>query len=525
MKRSNIALSAAAIVLAGALTASGAAVAEEGADAHLAETLDAVLTDARLNGSQIGVVVADANTGDVLYDHNGHTRGIPASNTKLLTSSAAMHYLGGDHRFVTDVATSAKQYGSALVGDIYLSGGGDPTTLAADYDALAASVAAAGVKTVTGKLVADDTAFDAQRNGSDWSADDESAYYAAQISALTVAPDTDYDSGTVIVTATPGAKAGDAPVYTVEPANGYVTIVNDGKTVPSGQTDTLGISREHGTNEIVISGQIPVGASATKEWVSVWEPTGYAADVFRRALKAHGVRVLGGTKLGAATPDGARQLAAHESMTLSELLVPFMKLSNNMHAETLTKAIGRQVSGKGTWSAGIAAIRAYVAEQGMNVSTLRQADGSGLSRRNDIPAQEIANLLVGVRDEPWFATWYASLPIACNSDRFVGGTLRTRMCSSPAATNNVHAKTGSLTGVSGLSGYVTDADGRQLVFSVVTNDYLASSVKDIEDKVAIALATYSASAPAAAAAAAKAAVPEDTVARDIECTWVKPDVC
>ncbi|HEY1180261.1 MAG TPA: D-alanyl-D-alanine carboxypeptidase/D-alanyl-D-alanine-endopeptidase [Phytomonospora sp.] len=523
MKRSNIVCLVSTAVLATVLTVSGSAIAEEGADAHLAETIDAILTDARLDGSQIGVVVADAATGDVLYDHNGHTRGIPASNTKLLTSAAAMHYLGPDHRFVTDVATSAKQYGSALVGDLYLRGSGDPTTLAADYDALAAEVAASGVKTVTGRLIADDTAFDARRNGSDWAADDESAYYAAQISALTVAPDTDYDAGTVIVTATPGAKAGDAPVYTVEPANGYVTVVNKGETVPSGQTDTLGISREHGSNEIVISGRIPVGASATKEWVSVWEPTGYAADVFRRALKDPGVRVIGGTKLGSAAPDGARRLAAHDSMPLSELLVPFMKLSNNMHAEALTKAVGRAVSGAGTWSAGLAAIRAYVATKGVKVSTLRQADGSGLSRRNDIPAQEIAKLLVGVRAETWVPAWYASLPVACNADRYVGGTLRTRMCASPAAKNNVHAKTGSLTGVSGLSGYVTDADGRALVFSVVTNDYLASSVKDIEDKIAIALATHTASP--SAAKAAPVSVPEDVEARDVECTWVKPDVC
>ncbi|MEV0643881.1 D-alanyl-D-alanine carboxypeptidase/D-alanyl-D-alanine-endopeptidase [Phytomonospora sp. NPDC050363] len=521
MKRSTIALLAAAAVLAGAVTVTGTAIAHEAADAELARTLDAVLTDPRLDGSQVGVVVADANTGEVLYDRNGRTRGIPASNTKLLTASAAMHYLGADHRFVTDVAATAKKYGSVLAGDLYLRGSGDPTTLAADYDELAAAIAATGIRTVTGKLVADDTAYDAQRNGSDWAADDESAYYAAQISALTVAPDTDYDAGTVVVSATPGAEPGDAPVFTVEPANGYVEIVNDGKTVPAGQTDTLGISREHGSNQIVISGQIPVGASATTEWVSVWEPTGLAADVFRRALKAHGVKVLGKDELGTATPEGARSLAAHESMTLSELMIPFMKLSNNGHAETLVKAVGREVSGSGTWSAGLAAVRSFVATQGMDVARLRQADGSGLSRRNDIPALDIARLLVGVRDEPWYDDWYASLPVACNAERFVGGTLRTRMCNTPAK-NNVRAKTGSLTGVSGLSGYVTDADGRQLVFSVVTNDYLASSVKDIEDKIAVALAAHT---TGASAMAATASIPEDTASADLECSWRKPGHC
>ena len=84
--------------------------------------------------------------------------------------------------------------------------------LAEDYDELAADVAGSGIEKVTGKLVADDTRFDSQRLGRSWAADDESAYYSAQISALTVAPDTDYDAGTCVhVEVTPGPKPGDKP--------------------------------------------------------------------------------------------------------------------------------------------------------------------------------------------------------------------------------------------------------------------------------------------------------------------------
>ena len=136
-------------------------------------------------------------------------------------------------------------------------------------------------------------------------------------------------------------------------------------------------------------------------------------------------------------------------------MTPFLKLSNNGHAEVLTKEIGRVISGSGTWSAGLTAISEYVADTGMDTGTLRQRDGSGLSRRNLIPAAEFVDLLAAVRAEPWFDDLVRGPADRRQPERFVGGTLRSRMAGTPAA-GNVHAKTGSLTGVSGLSGYVTE---------------------------------------------------------------------
>ncbi|MFD0787911.1 D-alanyl-D-alanine carboxypeptidase/D-alanyl-D-alanine-endopeptidase, partial [Micromonospora azadirachtae] len=231
---------------------------------------------------------------------------------------------------------------------------------AADYDALAAQVAAAGVRVVTGNLVADDTRYDHNRLGPDWTWDDEPWYYAAQVSALTVAPDTDYDAGTVIVHAAPGDRAGAAPVLTTTPPTNYLRFDNRAKTVADGET-SISFEREHGGNTIVVTGQIATGGDPASDWVTVWEPTGYAADVFRAALQRHGVRVQGRTLLGQPTPAAADTVARHDSMTLAELMVPFLKLSNNGHAEVLAKEIGRVVAGSGTWSAGIAAVGGYVA--------------------------------------------------------------------------------------------------------------------------------------------------------------------
>jgi D-alanyl-D-alanine carboxypeptidase/D-alanyl-D-alanine-endopeptidase (penicillin-binding protein 4) len=511
----------AATATAGASTAT--AEAPTPAATRLHATIDAILADSRLAGAQAGVVVVDTTTGETLYDRNGERRLVPASNTKLLTSTAALELLGPGHRFTTDVKADGQRRAGLVSGDLYLRGGGDPTLLATDYDALAAQVAADGVRVVTGNLVADDTRYDNTRLGPDWTWDDESYYYAAQVSALTVAPDTDYDAGNVIVHAAPAADAGSPPVITMTPPNGYLHIDNRAETVADGKT-TISFERVHGGNTIVVTGQIAVGDAEASDWMTVWEPTGYAADVFSAALRRHGVRVLGRTVLGQATPADATTVAHHDSMTLAELMVPFLKLSNNGHAEVLTKEIGRVLSGSGTWSAGLSAISEYVADAGMDTGTLRQRDGSGLSRRNLIPPAAFVDLLAAVRAEPWFDTWYAALPIAGNAERFVGGTLRSRMRGTPAA-NNVHAKTGSLTGVSGLSGYVTDADGRVLAFSIVLNNYLTSSVKSLEDQIAIALASYTEKGAGTARLAPRTAPETPRVPDGLECSWVKPIAC
>lgn len=496
-------------------------------DTGLKGALDTILADSRMDGGAASVVIADAATGERLYQRDSTDRLMPASNTKLVTSAAAMELLGPDYRFRTDVLTTGRRHGTVLRGDLYLRGGGDPTTLAKDYDELAADLAATGVTRVTGRVVADDTRFDNQRLGRAWAADDESSYYSAQISPLTLAPDTDYDSGTVVVEALPGAAPGDKPLVRLTPPTDYVRIDISGTTVATGQADTLAVERQHGTNTITVSGNIPVDASATKEWVAVWEPTGYAAAVFSDALARHGVRVTGRPLLGRPTPPGARQVASKSSMPLKELLLPFMKLSNNMHAETLTKAIGYETAGRGSWSAGLAAISDYLKKEGVTTATLRQVDGSGLSRMNVIPAGQLATLLLSVRDAPWYADWHASLPVACATDRAVGGTLRSRMCATPAALN-ARAKTGSLTGASALSGYVTDAGGRELVFSVVLNNYLASSVKSIEDAIVVTLAKSDTAG--GAITAVPVPVPPQRERRaeppaDLECAWQKPAFC
>ena len=516
MRRTSSSLVAGALVaaLAWASSPTSPAVALDPSPgvADLSHDLDQLLADPRLAIARAGVVVKSATTGEELFSNDAGKLLTPASNNKLFTSSAAVDTLGLDYRFPTTVLKTGRKAGSVLTGDLVLRGTGDPTMLAADYDGLAAKVAAAGIKVVTGKLVTDDTWFDSVRLGSDWAWDDETAYYAAQISALTASPDTDYDAGTVIVSV---SAAGSKVKVSTTPETDYLKIVN--KATVGDDTDVL-IERQHGTNTVVITGTV---ADPYQEWVAVDDPTAYAASLFRKSLDRHGVRVLGSTVSGAA-PSGASELAAHQSMPLSELLVPFLKLSNNMHAEILTKAMGRKVAGQGTWAAGLKVATDFAKANGVQVQVLNLRDGSGLSRRDGVTPGSIAQLLTAVRAKPWFKTWYDALPIAGNAERFVGGTLRNRMANTPAA-NNVHAKTGTLTGVTSLSGYVTSAEGEPLVFSILLNQYLSGAPTDIQDKIAVRLAQFTRSAPVDTVSPLRA--PAATGTADLECSWLKPVQC
>ena len=471
------------LMLSAAAPAAAAPSPQQAPDALRAD-LDRILSDPRLNPDQTGLVVRDPTSHQVLYSRNGDRPRTPASNVKLLTSAAAMDVLGPDHRFRTDVLASGQRRGATLQGDLHLRGTGDPTTLPGDYDRLAADVAARGIKQVRGRLLTDDAFFDGQRHPEGWDRDDFSSYYGAATSALTAAPDADYDPGSVIVQVAPGSS-GQAPDVRLTPQTGAVHVVNRATTGAANSASSLQVQRDPGSDQIVVSGSVPAGSQPAKEYVSVPDPTAYAGDLFARALAAHGVAI--GPVAAAPTPPGARPLAAHESMPLREMLVPFLKLSNNGHAEALTKAMGRQERGQGSWAAGTAVIEQRLRSFGVDPSAIKLTDGSGLSKLDEVPPEQFGRLLDAARGRPWFRTWYEALPIAGEKDRVVGGTLRNRMAGTPAQ-GTVHAKTGSMTGVTSISGYATTADHRPLVFSSLFNGFRSEAPQDLEDAIAVRLA-------------------------------------
>ncbi|GAA3015815.1 D-alanyl-D-alanine carboxypeptidase/D-alanyl-D-alanine-endopeptidase [Kitasatospora albolonga] len=490
----------AAVAVAASLLA-GVAQADTStpADPKLIADIDAILSTPALANAQAGVQVIDTTTGQVVYQRGQNALLTPASVLKTVTTAAALDLLGENHVFTTQVLTSGTRYGSVLVGDVVLRGGGDPSLRPADLDALAKQVAAAGITTVTGRVLTDATRYDSVPLGPGWAWDDEPYSYSPQISALTVAPDSEYSMDTVKVTVTP-TTAGQPAKVTTFPAEAPVKFTGQITTGAAGSGNSSGVERKRGVNEIALTGSLAAGAAPVDSLVTVEGPAAYTGEVFNGALERAGVDVVRPAKAASGT-ETTQPLASHDSEPLGKLIVPMLKISNNGIAEHLIKEIGKVKGGQGTWATGSAQVNGFLKANGLELPTGRQVDGSGLSRYDLVTPGKLASLLDLATRKPWFKTWYDALPVAGNPERMVGGTLAARMRGT-AAENNVHAKSGSMSGVDNLIGYATAPDGRRLAFSAMMNNFPGARPRFVLDAIAVRLATGP--APAAPAAGSNA---------------------
>jgi serine-type D-Ala-D-Ala carboxypeptidase/endopeptidase (penicillin-binding protein 4) len=445
--------------------------------------------DPILQGAVAGVSVRSAKTGDILFQHHGDLRLRPASNLKLLTAAAALSVLGESYTFKTELLTDGVVIGNMLMGNLFLKGYGDPTLLKSDFDQFAEVLIQKGITEIHGNIIGDDTWYDSVRYSVDLPWSDEQAYYGAGISALSVSPDNDFDAGTVRVEITPGKKVGQSAIIHLSSNTNYVKLINQTKTVDEKGSSKITAHRVHGENIIQYSGTIPLGTKAIKEWVSVWNPTMYAIALFQQSLQEKGIRIQG-TVLQRKVPKSATVMITHHSKPLSEILLPFMKLSNNTHAEMLLKEMGMVVKGKGSWEKGLEVINEELKKLGVKTENLLLRDGSGISHINLVPANELSTLLYQVQQRPWFPSFQNSLPISGQKQKLVGGSLRYRM-NHPQLKGKIKAKTGTLTSVSSLSGYVESRNSGTLIFSIILNNLLDEKEgKRFEDQMAEILVNY-----------------------------------
>ena len=463
--------------------------------AALRADLSAVFNAPEFDRATWGVSVRSIETNEVLFELNPKKLLMPASNMKILTLAAAADRLGWDYVFETRLMTAAAVENGVLKGDLIVAGNGDPTIggRAADaanghlFDRWAEELLAAGVRTIEGRVIGDDNAFDDEGVEAGWVWDDLAFSYAAPVGALT------YDSNAVELVVRAGAAAGDSVDLSIRPADGGLVVENHVVTSRPGGDFSLNLRRGPGTTRLIARGEVPAGMPEFARTVSVDNPTDFFLTALHRTLAAHGITVTGPAldiDALAVAPDlsKCRVLLSHHSAPLSALAVPMMKLSLNLYADTLLKSLAASSGSPGTFQAGRRAAREVLQSWGIAPDDVVLSDGSGLSRYNSVTVDTLVSVLQHVaREARHAAPFEATLPVAGQD-----GTLGDRM-NGTAADGNARAKTGSMTGVRALSGYVQTKDGERLAFSVVINgtNVPAASVDNAADRAVERLADFS----------------------------------
>lgn len=458
------------------------------ADATLEEKLDVIVEDERLDRTITSIHVADASMGKELYEQYTDFPLRPASNMKILTTIAALEVLESDYTYTTELFTDASSDGGTLKGNIYVKGGGDPTLNQEDFVQFAKDLKERGIEKIGGNLIGDDTRYDDMYFSQDVPWEDEQYYYGAPISALTVSPDADYDVSTIMIEVEPGEAVGEKAQYSVYPTNDAITIVNETETVETHEEQTVEIEREHGTNNIVLTGDFPKDAPLMREWRSVNDPTMYAMNVFKHTLEEEGISISTGSEIKKGeTPEETELLSTIQSEQIDELLKVFMKFSNNGIGNLLVKEMGKVVADEGSTEAGIDVIYDVLSDYGAETKSMVLRDGSGLSDKTLFSTEQLSTILYEVQDASWYEQFEETLPVAGVDDRLEGGTLRYRMLSDETA-GNIQAKTGGMTGVSTISGYVTTSSGDQFIFTIFMNNFTGGPMTQMQDVILTVLA-------------------------------------
>jgi D-alanyl-D-alanine carboxypeptidase/D-alanyl-D-alanine-endopeptidase (penicillin-binding protein 4) len=430
---------------------------------------------------------------DVLYQLDAERLVMPASNMKIVTLAAAAELLGWDYRFTTVLESDAPIVDGVLDGDLFVRGTGDPTIAVRNGRAEAVlgdwanALREAGIFRIRGRIVGDDQAFDDEWLGAGWSWDYLQYGYAAPVGAL------QFDENIARLTITPASMPGAPPALTLPPGTG-LTIENRARTDPAGSGDSIDYRRRLDRPVLEVTGGIEAGSPPVTRPVAVVNPTLFFAHSLREGLIARGIAVDGDAAdqddiaaelLGRQTT--RRPLASTSSPSLRDMAAVLMKVSQNLYAETLMKAVGALEGGLGTMAGARARIGGLLTTWEVPADSCVVSDGSGLSRYNYLTARALTTILGRMyRDERDREAFMSSLPVAGRD-----GTLASRMRRTRAE-GNAAAKTGSISNVRALSGYVRTRDGEMLAFSIVANDFVlpAATINWITDLAVEVLANF-----------------------------------
>jgi D-alanyl-D-alanine carboxypeptidase/D-alanyl-D-alanine-endopeptidase (penicillin-binding protein 4) len=429
----------------------------------LASELRRQLGSSELAGASVGVLVVELGSGRTVLEHRSAQSFVPASNQKIFVAYAALDLLGPEHRFSTPLYRLGKIQDGVLWGDLYLVGRGDPGLTTAGLYELAASLRSAGIRRIAGDLVVDDTGFSLPQQ---YVGGPAAKVYYTPNGALSL------NYNTVCFTIE-GTLAGQPATIAVDPPGRFVQVSG---RVLTRESTSVSVTRSalRDANRFSLSGSIAAGE--TERLVrAVTSPTRHTVEAFLAALDDLGVERTGQVRAGA-LPSGGVELHALASAPVSELVFDLNKLSNNFLGDQLALLLGeRRYGAPATWDKARRGLQEYL--EGLGLEDTLVSDGSGLSGGNRTSPKDLLAVLCAAPRRPFWPEFVASLPIGGRD-----GTIHDRL-TGPELFGRVRAKTGTLTGVSTLSGYVFRDDGRSLAFAILINGHRsglwgAQSVQD-----------------------------------------------
>ncbi len=440
----------------------------------LKQQLDPLFADSLFPPANVGVKIVSLTNDRELYSLNERMLFNPASNQKLFTSAAALSLLGKDATFPTIVtADTARRR-------IIITGGGDPILSTTDLDSIAKMCAAGLPPGASWDVGVNVRLFDSLYWGAGWTWDEEPSDYGMFLSPLML------NLNTVTVKVAPSPTPGTAPLVSVEPPSAYTPVVNTAVTTADSVTQPLRVTRNwmERSNTILVTGMAGLRDRTRVDVLSVWKPELYAGTVFSELLGKYGVATTGRIVLDSSVTMAPALFTFEHRI---DTVLTFMnKVSDNLTAETMLKVLAARKAGvPGSAENGAHIVNQFLATAGIDTNLIAVADGSGLSRYDlTTPAATIRLLKKMYADQENFPLYYYTLPIAG-----VDGTIGRRMRGTLAA-GNLHAKTGTLSGVTALSGYVRTLDGEWLAFSIMMQNYAGSSreYRAVQDAIGAILA-------------------------------------
>ena len=441
----------------------------------------------RGQGASIGIHVLDLDSGESVFGRSADEPSLLASNTKIFTTGAALEAFGPGHFLETRLLARGRvDEAGVLQGDLAVVGGGDPTfswrqTREGDsyaaFRGWAAALRDLGVHEVAGSLYLDHGLFVEPREHPDWDPAKRMRWYQAPVDALA------FNENTVEVYAEPASRAGMPARVALRPDLAAFHLSSTVLTSPSWKGNRLLVNRK-GEAEFTVAGGVYLRAKKVDLDITVEDPVAYFGEALAAALAEEGVAVRGQRRPVDVLPGLAwAPVAVHRTM-LYDVVEITNHESQNLFAETLLKLVGARRCGAGSWTRGSQAVTELARSLGVEGDGLTLHDGSGLSRENRSTPRQMTAFLAGMARQPVRDAFVASMPTGGEQ-----GTSLEKRLEDPPYPSSFYAKTGTLTGVSTLSGYARGSSGRLYAFSVLTRGGVWGG-RQVQDAVVRALVDH-----------------------------------